>query len=181
MKKRKIKKFISAFLSFALLVSFSMIVTAENTNSEKFSYPFEDTENFVLISWDYGNGHTGINITSYHSHPIYQASIKSVCDGTVVYALDNHETAGNYIVIETEDNIRVSYMMMDKPTTLKVGDKVEKGKTIIGYVGKSGNATGANLLLSFFKASGTNDFWATASNSIDPKEFFSDIKFKFLS
>lgn len=159
----------------------SRIIVLEDYN-EKFAYMFDDIEHFALISWDYDDGHSGINITSYYSHPIFQAPIKSVCDGTVVYIVDKHKTAGNYVVIETDDGIKVSYMMMDEPTTLKVGDTVEKGITIIGYVGKSGNATGPNLLISFFKTKpgDKNEFWARPYNSMDPKEFFPDIDFILL-
>jgi len=159
----------------------SKIIVLEDYN-EQFAYMFDDIEHFALISWDYGDGHSGINITSYYNHPIYQAPIKSVCNGTVVYVIDEHKTAGNYVVIETDDGIKVSYMMMDEPTTLKVGDTVEKGKTIIGYVGKSGNATGSNLLISFFKTKpgDKDEFWARPHNSMDPKKFFPDIDFILL-
>lgn len=183
MKKRRIKVFLSLALSFVLVISFSSFARAEDGDArDNFVYMFDDTEHFVLISWDYGGGHSGINITSYDSHPIYQAPIKSVCDGTVVYVVDNHKTAGNYVVIETDDNIKVSYMLMDEPTPLKVGDTVEKGETIVGYVGKSGNATGPNLLISFFKTEpgDQNEFWARAENSMVPRAFFPDIEFVIL-
>lgn len=183
MKKHKIKGFLSLALSFFLIFSFSTFARAESGDvRNNFVYMFDDTDCFVLISWDYGDEHSGINITSYNSYPIYQAPIKSVCDGTVVYVADNHKTAGNYVVIETDDNIKVSYMLMDEPTLLKVGDAVEKGTTIIGYVGKSGNSTGSNLLISFFKTESgdRNEFWARAENSMDPKTFFPDIEFVIL-
>jgi len=178
MNKRKAKKIVALMLSCIFLISFSSAVRAEEDN-ETFVYMFDDTEHFTLISWDYSDVHSGINITSYYNHPIYQATIKSVCDGTVVYVVDEHKTAGNYVVIETDDGIKVSYMLMDEPTTLKVGDAVEKGKTIIGYVGKSGDATGSNLLISFFKTKpgDKDEFWARPNNSMDPKEFFPDIDF----
>jgi len=181
MKKSKAKKIFSLLLGCIFLISFSSVVRAEDDN-EKYAYMFGDTDHFVLISRDYGDGHSGINITSYYSNPIYQAPIKSVCDGSVVYVVDEHITAGNYVVIENDDGVKVSYMLMDEPTTLKVGDTVEKGETIIGYVGKSGNATGANLLISFFetKPGDKDEFWAKSYNSMDPKEFFPDIDFIIL-
>lgn len=182
MKTVNFKKITSLAISFIFLIIFCSIVKAESYADAGFVYMFDDTEHFVLISQDYGNGHRGINITSYYSHPIYQTPIKSVCDGTVVYVVDNHESAGNYIVIETDDNIKVSYMLMDEPTPLKVGDTVEKSKTIVGYVGKSGNATGPNLLISIFKTelNDANQYWARDNNSMDPKDFFPDIKFVIL-
>lgn len=182
MNKRRIKSFISLALIFVFIISFSSFARAEIDDIRgKFVYMFDDTEHFNLISWDYGSGHSGINITSYYSHPIYQTPIKSVCDGKVVYVAD-HKTAGNYVVVETNDNIKISYALMDKPTELKVGDTVEKGKTIIGYVGKSGNATGSNLSISFFKTKSgdSSEFWAKPTNSMDPKEFFPDIEFIIL-
>lgn len=69
--------------------------------------------------------------------------IKAHTGGTVI-AAGYDASAGNLVKIQTAPGvIMVYYHLRDKPT-LKVGDTVKTGE-IIGYMGATGNVTGAHL------------------------------------
>jgi murein DD-endopeptidase MepM/ murein hydrolase activator NlpD len=53
---------------------------------------------------------------------------------------------GNYLIQSTYDGCFILYAHFQVPTTLKQGDKVEAGKTIVGLVGTTGTASTGNHL-----------------------------------
>lgn len=64
--------------------------------------------------------------------------------GGTVCAVGYNSSAGNYIKIQTApDVVMVYYHLRDKPG-YQVGDTVAQGQ-IIGYMGSTGNSTGAHL------------------------------------
>lgn len=57
----------------------------------------------------------------------------------------NSSTAGEYVQIDHGNNIYSRYLHMKKGSRkVKVGDKVKKGQ-VLGYMGSTGNSTGAHL------------------------------------
>lgn len=86
--------------------------------------------------------HQGIDISAPTGTPIYAAD-----DGTIVLMQKTSQSngAGNYTQINHGKGIITEYMHQSEfNTELKVGDKVKKGD-LIGYVGTTGNVTGAHL------------------------------------
>ena len=93
------------------------------------------------ISSPYGNRgsefHRGLDMASPQGEPIHASKA-----GTVLKA-EYHDSWGNYVVIEHADGMTTLYAHQQQ-YIVKVGDKVEQGQTI-GYVGSTGNSSGAHL------------------------------------
>ncbi len=86
-------------------------------------------------------GHNGIDISG---SGIYGKPIRAVQSGKVVWKSDYHSSAGNWIVIETNDidfntgkKIRYGYMHMQSPALYSIGQTISQG-TVVGYVGNTG-------------------------------------------
>lgn len=82
--------------------------------------------------------------------------IKAAGDGVIVkkgFTKPN----GNYIKIKHNGTYTTGYLHMSKFARLKQGDRVKKGQ-IIGYVGKTGWATGYHLCFRFWKRGNQVDF-----------------------
>ena len=80
-----------------------------------------------------------INIVGSEGEEIY-----AVSDGTIVDT-GFESTCGNYVVIAVDEQTTVKYGYLQS-VAVSVGDRVCK-KDVIGYMGKSGMATGVNLFL----------------------------------
>lgn len=82
--------------------------------------------------------------------------IKAASDGIIVnkgYTKGN----GNYIKIKHNGTYTTGYLHMSKFARVKQGQRVKKGQ-IIGYVGKTGLATGYHLCFRFWKRGKQVDF-----------------------
>ena len=100
-------------------------------------------------------------------------------DGVISYKYDNHPSAGNYVVVETDcfwpgtgQKLRVGFMHMQHPYFFSKGVKVAKGDHL-GYVGTTGDSTGYHLDLSVF----TSGDWVTQYNCINPQRLFPFVPF----
>jgi murein DD-endopeptidase MepM/ murein hydrolase activator NlpD len=88
--------------------------------------------------------------------PKENSPIKAITTGTVMET-GWSDVLGNYLIHSTFDKLFVIYAHLSKPSTLKKGDKVAGGETVVGLVGggrntPSGSAsTGAHLHLSIGK------------------------------
>ncbi len=95
--------------------------------------------------WGQTNQHNGIDLVGTTDGKVGRVDyIKAHTSGTVS-AVGYDVSAGNFVQIDIGNNvIMVYYHLKDKSITVKMGDKVKKGD-IIGYMGVSGNVTGAHL------------------------------------
>ena len=91
-------------------------------------------------------------------------------------------SSGNYVVVETDcfytgtgKRLRVGFMHMEHPYFFGEGSRVERGDHV-GYVGKTGNASGYHLHLIVFKRD-ENVNWVTDSNRLNPQRFFPGVPF----
>ena len=82
--------------------------------------------------------HSGTDIAAPEGTPV-----KAAGDGTVVLSGKNYFYTGNMVIIDHSQGLQTIYAHLKK-ATVKEGDKVKQGD-IIGYVGKTGRATGAHL------------------------------------
>jgi hypothetical protein len=64
--------------------------------------------------------------------------------GGTVYSVGYGESAGNYIKIKTAPNVIMVYYHLRDRVAFRVGDRIKKGQ-VIGYMGSTGNSTGAHL------------------------------------
>lgn len=83
--------------------------------------------------------HKGIDLAAAEGTPVY-----AIKNGTVAYCIENDKTFGNYIILSHDNGnmtsvyAHLSKIDVEKYKTVKKGD-------IIGYVGKTGMATGPHL------------------------------------
>lgn len=88
--------------------------------------------------------HNGIDLTATNDGKTGYADYIMAHTGGTVDAVGYTDTVGNYINIRVDkDTIMVYRHLRDLPT-LQVGDAVKQGD-IIGYMGKTGKATGPHL------------------------------------
>jgi len=97
-------------------------------------------------------GHFGTDFAAPIGTPIY-----STADGVVVAATYTKYN-GYYVKIKHNSTYTTQYLHMDKSSKtlwanngIKKGKKVRQGIDIIGYVGKSGQATGPHVCYRFWK------------------------------
>lgn len=84
------------------------------------------------------NPHTGTDIAAPEGTPVLASS-----SGIVLLSGGNYFYGGNMVIIDHGMGLQTIYMHLNK-TNVKVGHKVKKGD-VIGFVGKTGRATGAHL------------------------------------
>lgn len=88
-------------------------------------------------------------IRSYERHPAMdlatsgKKNLYSIVDG-VVLDKGTSKSAGNWIVMKSDDNLGVMYMHMDSLSPVPVGTRISIG-TYIGLEGTTGNSTGVHL------------------------------------
>lgn len=84
------------------------------------------------------NPHTGTDIAAPEGTPV-----KASGDGTVLLSGKDYFYTGNMVVIDHGYGLQTIYAHLQK-ASVKEGDAVKQGD-VIGYVGKTGRATGAHL------------------------------------
>jgi murein DD-endopeptidase MepM/ murein hydrolase activator NlpD len=93
------------------------------------------------------------NMASYRTNPHRGVDwsvggglkIKAITGGTVM-EVGETKVLGYYLIQSTYDKHFILYAHFQKPSELKVGDKVEAGKTVVGLVGTTGTASTGNHL-----------------------------------
>lgn len=88
--------------------------------------------------------HNGIDINATNDGKTGQTDYITAHTGGTVEAVGYGVSAGNYIKIRVDSKTVMVYYHMKNPCTLKKGATVKKGDRL-GYVGKTGSATGAHL------------------------------------
>ena len=91
------------------------------------------TTNYLQIDSSHNKPHTGVDISGKNG-----AKIQSASNGTIVYHPEDPNGFGNRVVIELDNGDFEHYAHLNKPSFLKIGDKVKKGD-YIGNVGHSGH------------------------------------------
>ncbi len=95
------------------------------------------------FGWRWGRNHNGIDIAS-NNGTVYGATIVAADSGTVIMN-KYYSGYGWYVAIDHGNGYTTHYAHMKAKSNLAVGSNVTKGKTVVGYVGASGNVTGPHL------------------------------------
>lgn len=105
----------------------------------------------------------------------YHTGVDRVCDSNTAMVApadgtvkrnDYSDSYGNFIVLLTSDNKSILMAHMKAKSSLKVGSKVKKGD-FVGYMGSSGNASGAHLHIEVQNSKE----WAYNKNLLDPNDY----------
>jgi hypothetical protein len=105
-----------------------------------------------------GRGHQGEDVFAECGTPLV-----ALADATVQFRADGHARAGNYLVLQTEDEQSFTYMHLQAPALVVRGDRVRAGQRI-GAVGDTGNANGCHLHFEQWTAPG----WYEGGHAVDP-------------
>lgn len=103
-----------------------------------FRYPVDNAE--ITCAWGCYYGHRGTDIADAYDRwgDVYAA------DNGTVKEVGYNSVNGNYIKIDHNNGFVTYYGHMRLPTTLQVGDIVQKGD-VIGHIGMTGMATGPHV------------------------------------
>jgi len=127
-------------------------------------------------------GHFGTDFAAPIGTPIY-----STADGTIT-EVSYTQYNGYYVKVRHNSTYTTQYLHMDKSSKrlwtkkgIKKGKKVRQGIDIIGYVGRSGQATGPHVCYRFWKNGKQVDPFKTSLPPSDPvkkekREAFENIK-----
>lgn len=105
----------------------------------------------------------------------YHTGVDRVCDSNpamvapsdgTVKRNDYSDSYGNFIVLLTSDNKSILMAHIKAKSSLKVGAKVKKGD-FVGYMGATGNASGAHLHIEVQNSSE----WAYNKNLLNPDDY----------
>ena len=88
--------------------------------------------------------HKGLDMTATNDGKTGQTDYITAHTAGTVEAVGYDLSAGNYINIRVDSDTLMVYYHMKNKSTLKKGAKVKKGDQL-GYMGKTGSATGAHL------------------------------------
>lgn len=88
--------------------------------------------------------HNGIDLVATNNGKVGQTDYIMAHTGGTVAGVGYDPSAGNYINIQVASNVIMVYYHMKNKSTLKKGAVVKRGD-VIGYMGKTGNVTGAHL------------------------------------
>lgn len=88
-------------------------------------------------------GHRGIDLARKGSKSILGMPIYSVTDGVVEQVLIHNPEAGNGVRVRS-GNIQYSYIHMQNPPPVRVGQQIKAGQQI-GQIGSTGFSTGPHL------------------------------------
>ena len=132
-------------------------------------------------------GHFGTDFAAPIGTPIY-----STADGVVIEASYTRYN-GYYVKIKHNATYTTQYLHMDKSTKrlwskngIKKGKKVRQGVDVIGYVGRTGQATGPHVCYRFWKNGKQVDPFKTSLPPSDPvkkekRTEFENMKFEWIS
>ncbi|SJZ37609.1 M23 family metallopeptidase [Anaerorhabdus furcosa] len=104
-----------------------------------FRYPIDNP--LITCRWGCYSGHRALDVQNPYNRygPVYAA------DRGTVYEVGYTGINGNYMIIDHGNTgYRTYYGHMNKPTDLKVGDRVDKGD-VIGQIGMTGKASGPHV------------------------------------
>lgn len=99
--------------------------------------------------WQEYRFHNGVDLAANTGTPIYASKSGTVTTAKFAYSW------GYYVVINHGDGFSTLYAHMTHYTVSK-GDRVSRGE-VIGYVGSTGNSTGAHLHFTMYKNGSTVD------------------------
>ncbi len=88
--------------------------------------------------------HKGIDLVATNDGKVGQTDKILAHTGGTVTAVGYGTSTGYYVKIQTAPGVIMVYYHLRKASPLKKGEKVAKGQSI-GYMGKTGNCTGAHL------------------------------------
>lgn len=88
--------------------------------------------------------HNGIDLVANSGKGYGATDYITAHSGGTVSGVGYDSSAGNFINIKVSENTIMVYYHMKERSTLKIGDVVSKGQ-VIGYMGSTGNSTGAHL------------------------------------
>ena len=92
-----------------------------------------------------GSGyHSGIDLVAKRENGGTAVDYIMAHTGGVVEECGYNSSAGNFVRIRVSDSTVMSYCHFRDKLTWKKGDTIKKG-TILGYMGSTGNSTGAHL------------------------------------
>ena len=124
-----------------------VLIPGVRINFDTYRFPFE-SQAFPRISSRFGSRyhpvlkrrrmHDGLDIPKPYGTPIYPAR-----SGRVIEA-GWHDGYGQLVIIKHNNGETTRYGHMSK-TMVKVGDLVQRGKTMVGRVGSTGISTGPHL------------------------------------
>lgn len=107
-----------------------------------------------------GRAHQGHDVFADCGTPLVAAAAGRVRDAKY------HGSAGNYVVIHTEDGRDHFYAHLRRPAAVQAGERVEAGQRL-GSVGDSGNAWDCHLHFEVWTAPG----WYRGGRPVDPLPF----------
>jgi murein DD-endopeptidase MepM/ murein hydrolase activator NlpD len=118
-----------------------------SVNGAGFAWPIHGTMN-QYFSWY----HTGVDLGSPMGTPIVAAQ-----DGTVTTAIMGgwNTGYGNYVVIQGANGYSTLYAHMEAEN-VSTGQTVSAGKTVVGWIGVTGNSTGPHLHFEVHAPGGTH-------------------------
>lgn len=88
--------------------------------------------------------HNGIDLVARSTNGVSRTDYITAHSAGTVDGVGYDTSAGYWVRIKVSDTVFMSYFHLRENSKLKKGQKVEKG-TIIGYMGSTGNSTGAHL------------------------------------
>ena len=88
--------------------------------------------------------HKGIDLVAKTKNGGSAVDAITAHTGGEVIAAGYGESAGNYVKIRTAENVVMVYYHLKEASPLKKGQTVKRGQ-VIGYMGATGNVTGAHL------------------------------------
>ncbi|MEG0076988.1 M23 family metallopeptidase [Anaerorhabdus sp.] len=104
-----------------------------------FRYPIDNP--IITCRWGCYSGHKAVDF----QNPYNRYGNVYAADRGTVYEVGYTGINGNYMIIDHGNTgYRTYYGHMNKPTDLKVGDRVDKGE-VIGQIGMTGKASGPHV------------------------------------
>lgn len=89
--------------------------------------------------------HKAIDLSAKTGTPLYAVANATVTiSRPICFKGKRPSTNGNRITYKTDTGYTITYIHLDMPSPLKVGDKITKGQ-LVGYVGDTGISQGAHL------------------------------------
>lgn len=122
--------------------------------------------------------HEGIDMKAHYNTDIFAAY-----DG-IVSRVEYHKAYGNHLRIDhiiNGNRFESTYSHFEKPSPLKIGDRVTKGM-VVGGAGSTGNSTGPHLHFMLKQFSGElpntemQRKYNWPYNLIDPTQFFAELR-----